>query len=342
LSVRNGSLSGWQGPDKAALRLEGSNNRIEELQIFSNQMAVAIGPGAQVTQVRAFTNESSSIGPGIFAAGGSVIRDCVVSGNRALGGTALGVFAGDGSVIERCSVYSNEFFASAASMAIGGGSGSVIRGCAAHGNRNADSLTAITVIDGGEVVDCSAYGNEAMSGLGIGINGGNGTVIRNCSSHSNQSFGSHVFGVAAGSGSSISGCSVYRNGGSTTNSAGIFTFFDSLVYDCSVTQNTNIGIRVAGGCQVRDNQVSENGTTGIEVVQGGSIIERNQVKGNPLGISILSSNNFIAANRVTSATSSNNYLIAIGNAYGPIVLGAGAGDLSLTPNANHPLANLSY
>ena len=88
--------------------------------------------------------------------------------------------------------------------------------------------------------------------------------------------------------------------------------------------------------------MNQNGNIGIDVVQEGSSIERNQLSGNLFGISVTSSNNFIAANRVTSGSVSNNYNIAAGNAHGPIVNVIGAGDLSLTPNANHPLANLSY
>jgi hypothetical protein len=65
------------------------------------------------------------------------------------------------------------------------------------------------------------------------------------------------------------------------------------------------------------------------------------MNGNQFGLSILGEDNLITSNRATGVPA-NNYAIAPGNSFGPIVIVSGVGDLSAVANADHPLANFSY
>ncbi len=62
---------------------------------------------------------------------------------------------------------------------------------------------------------------------------------------------------------------------------------------------------------------------------------------NDRGIEVFASGNFIVRN-TAAGNSGGNYFFSANNAYGPIVNVSGVGDISSTPNANHPWANFEF
>lgn len=69
-------------------------------------------------------------------------------------------------------------------------------------------------------------------------------------------------------------------------------------------------------------------------------IEGNNASGNDTGVEVVAAENLLIRN--SASDNSTDYSIASGNSYGPTVNVEGVGDISGTPNGNHPLANFGY
>jgi len=114
---------------------------------------------------------------------------------------------------------------------------------------------------------------------------------------------------------------------------------NSRFEDLSIGANNGDGVRVGSDGVVRGLSVSASGVAGIRVSGDRNRIEANHVSGNGTGILVAGTDNLIVKN--SAANNTTDYSIVAGNAYGPIVGVAGAGDISTIAQASHPWANFS-
>ena len=121
-----------------------------------------------------------------------------------------------------------------------------------------------------------------------------------------------------------------------------------MVKDCTAAGNLGDGIRLDMRCFVTGNNCFRNGGgisgvgdgAGIHSIGQHNRIEGNNVTENDRGIDV--DDNFSLIIKNSAALNTTPYAIAASNAHGPIVNVAADGDISATPNANHPAANFSY
>lgn len=189
------------------------------------------------------------------------------------------------------------------------GSASVVRNVISSNN----GLLGILVEVGGRVVDCEVLNNGFW---GIRATSDN-SLVRRCKVHGNLN------GIDIGMDGIVERCLVTNSHG-----IGIRCFFShGRVMTCSVSV-CGTGILVqANGCRVDGNDLHANLGNGILVLP---MIDGNVVHGN-----------FVGGNSVRSATGVD-YSIPSRNAFGPIVVVTGVGDISLVAGGNHPAANYSY
>ncbi|MEY2526911.1 MAG: hypothetical protein QOE73_1682, partial [Verrucomicrobiota bacterium] len=126
---------------------------------------------------------------------------------------------------------------------------------------------------------------------------------------------------------------------------GIVVSLGCTIRDCTVRANKTDGIEATAGCVISENNCDTNGNggdgAGINLIAGANRIESNQVISNDRGIdSNPGTGNLIIKN--TARGNTTNYDIVAGNAFGPIVNVAGAGDISGIAAASHPWANFAY
>ncbi len=136
---------------------------------------------------------------------------------------------------------------------ISAGMGATVIDCVAQAN----GFIGIETGNGTVVRHCTVAGN------GIGIDAANGCVVTECSVISNN-FG----GIACGFGGRIQGCAVAYN----TNYAGITATNSCTIANCSVYGNWNGGIIGGKGCVVSDCSVVDNGFYGI-TCDAGSVVQ---------------------------------------------------------------------
>ena len=109
--------------------------------------------------------------------------------------------------------------------------------------------------------------------------------------------------------------------------------------------NKGDGIQIVSDSRVVGNNCDSNGfgggdAAGIHSTGADNRIEGNNVTDNTRGIDVDSTGSLIIKN--SASGNGSNYEIAASNAVGPLVTVAGVGDISGTPNANHPWANFGY
>ena len=110
--------------------------------------------------------------------------------------------------------------------------------------------------------------------------------------------------------------------------------YESLrVFDCGAD-----GLRAGAGSVVVGCLAANNVDEGIHVTDDCTVTQRDVFGNNRDGLQALGANNLILGNRVGGNGADFN--IGSGNAFGPLVAAAGAGDLGGVAGADHPLANL--
>ena len=200
-------------------------------------------------KVRATDNGFS----GILGGSGSVIRDCLATGNNtANGGSQYGIQANRATIIG-C-VFNNNLNGAQGFSGVGGAN--VIINCVASGNSDDGIFTGFNSL----VVACNASGNGSR-----GIRGGDESTIKDCVVYFNTSDG-----IIVSLKSVVSG-NMCENNGSGGSGAGI--------------RATSYGNRIEG------NHVTDN-DRGIEINTGATnnVVVRNTVGRNPPTGSLGSSN----------------------------------------------------
>ncbi len=209
---------------------------------------------------------------------------------------------------------------------LGGGYGEVFSDLQVLGNGN-DGMDVLRAT----VRDCVAQDNG-----GDGIFAAESSVAH-CSVTGNST------GIQAAFSSQVEGCTVKFNG------YGIDIDSGSIAINNTVQASSSCGMLVRTENRVAGNVVTDgqNQAPGILLLAGSgtsNVIDGNLVVNNPGG-GIVLTNSGVSGNLVlrnSARGNSTNYQMGAGNSYGPIVNVSGAGDISGTPNANHPAANYSF
>jgi parallel beta-helix repeat protein len=203
------------------------------------------------------------------------------------------------------------------------GQGGVIVHCVSRGHPG----EGISAEPGTSVVSCAVSQNE------IGI-AGSGIIVTDCSSTDNS------FGGISVSFGTVTGCTSSFNDGH-----GIRIDRGSII-GCTAARNGSNGIWAGSDSTVQGNVCNEN-FSGAGIFAGNgpatSRIEGNTVASNVKGVEVTGAGNLIIRNTAHGNTMAN-YAIAAGNAFGPIVDVAGAGDLTtlIGVGHTHPWANFEY
>lgn len=264
-----------------------------------------------------------------FSSGGVNLSSCIapqIANIASTLNTGTGITTFGGSVIN-CTASNNTV------NGISAGDNTLVSNCVA----NANTSDNIIVGQSCNVQDCVA--NNSTSGYGINAAFLFNTISR-CTANTNA-----LSGIRAQQRTSVRECTTQNN---TQN--GIHITFVGSIERCTISNNLNHGILMdaGGGVIVRDNTISENGNattqaSGIRVINAGLCrIEGNAFTGNYRNIEIVSTNNFLARNTSTLPGAGNHISIGASNSYGPFVNVSGVGDISATPNANHPQANFIH
>ncbi len=256
-------------------------------------------------------------------AGGS---DARIEGVQAQG-NLIGIAVRSG-LVRNCSASSNTLHGIFAAEA------SVVRDCRSLENHG----TGYFVGSG-----CVISHSSAMRNTGTGIEvDGDGTTVSYCASHSNDGDGIYIDG---------GGCSVVDCVTRENKSDGIrVTGSGTIIRGCATRWNRGDGIDIENHMLVEGNHSFENGYegdgAGIFIWGHANTIKNNEVAGNDRGIHAQGgASNFIIGNSAIvnpPAVGGSNYVIAAGNAYGPIVNVNAVGDITGTPNASHPWANFEH
>ncbi|MBL0870391.1 MAG: right-handed parallel beta-helix repeat-containing protein [Phycisphaerales bacterium] len=264
-----------------------------------------------------------------FSSGGINLASCIapqVINISASANTGTGITTNGGSIIN-CTANANT------ANGISAGDNALVSNCVASSNTS-DNLV---VGQSCNVQDCIA--NASTTGFGINASFLFNTISR-CTTNANA-----LSGIRAQQRTRIHDCTSQNN---TQN--GIHITFGGSVERSSITNNLNHGILMdaGGGVIIRDNTVSENGNnttqaSGLRVINAGLCrIEGNAFTANYRNIEVVSAANLIIKNTSTAPGAGNHLSIGASNSYGPFVNVSGVGDISATPNANHPQANLLY
>lgn len=248
---------------------------------------------------------------GIKVGTDSTVIDCLVDGSNLLG--ASGIVAGNNSVIHGCTVNDID------SHGIEAGNNAVISNCSTEGNNG----IGIRAGNGAVVLACSSHGEN-----NDGINVGDGATVSDCSVTNSENAG-----ISAGDGALVAGCSVRLNW------FGISLGNHSKVVNSTSSSNSTTGVGI-GNSSVASGNVIDGNDGGLVAGSGGRI-EGNSLTNNVTGLDVSGTGNLIIKNSA-SGNSTADFSIVAGNSVGPIVNVAGAGDISGTPNSDHPWANFVY
>lgn len=228
ITVRNGSVRGWRGGGVHALAAT----------IWAEKLGVSDNLGA-------FTIPNPA---GIAAGNGSMIKDCVATGN------AAGFYLADRTQAVHCISTRNGFGFEGASYV-------TIVDCTASRN----TTHGISVGSSALISRCSATRNES-----VGILAGPGSSVAGCVAEANVGDG-----ISVTTGSSVQGCTVQANTGS-----GI-----SVNTRCQAVGNTGNGNRrgiyIGGnGSRIDGNACTGNTDEGYWVVGANNFLVRNTSQGN--------------------------------------------------------------
>jgi hypothetical protein len=262
-----------------------------------------------------------------FSAGGVNLTSCVspqVVGIRAMANTGGGGISVNGGQVLECEAVGNT------GVGISAGDNALVSRCSSTGN----SLDNIAVNQGSTVDGCVASGSTAGNGIACSFIH---CTVSNCTASGNA-----LSGIRLAQRSRVVDCAVY-------NSVlhGVHMSFLGVVERCTIGGCLGNGILMdaGGGAIVRDNVVFECSTTntaGIKFTVGLGRVEGNHVLGCWRSFDVSGGGTMLARNTSAAAGAGGHYVITPGNPFGPIVNVAGVGDISATPNANHPQANFQY
>jgi parallel beta-helix repeat protein len=255
-----------------------------------------------------------------------VLRDSVTANNY-----GYGISVGDNCVVESCVASAN------ISIGISVSNNCTLSGCAAGTNQLDNFLT----LQNCTISHCSARGSVT----GNGFNLGSGNTVT-----ASSAYGNAIYGFNAGDRTTVQGCTADFNG-----TAGIHVTYLGNVQQCGCFNNGVYGIfsDANGYASLIQNNCSFNGllAPGGTPTQGAGIYITNspgcRVEGNTINLNYVAL--VVAANchafvlrNSAQGNFSASYSIAGGNSWGPIVNVSAGGDISGTPNSNHPDANFIH
>lgn len=245
-------------------------------------------------------------GTGIdLAVGGTAVgSNCSVADVTAINCGGEGILIGVSGSVKHCHVSGN------AKDGIRTNSSCLIESCTAQENVG----SGIYAGSGSNILNCTALSNGSGGPTDAGIFHVGIGSIQQCTSVSNNGYGFQIFGTI-----SVSGCSA-----STNTKIGIIAGNGCVITDCAVNFNGLSGINVPGDCYVFHNTLRNNGQSGsgaaILVDGTKNRIESNNCSNTPRGIEVTGTQNIIHKNTCSSNTT--NWIIAVNNSVGPIVLTA--------------------
>ncbi|MBY0311119.1 MAG: right-handed parallel beta-helix repeat-containing protein [Phycisphaerales bacterium] len=276
---------------------------------------------------------------GVVTSGNGITVTNAATNLRVMNGTVTGFAAGiainDGagangsnSIIENVHIRSNR------REAVLGGNVLRMSNCTVTAN-GAAAVATVRAGDGATIENVNVAGNS-NSGPAIQVN--DGSIVRQCVVGANTGTG-----IEAGASCIVERNTVFNNGG-----AGIGGGFGTTIIDNTIRQNQTEGIRIATSGLVRGNKLDFNaraaGNQAGILIQGSSnLVEANSVTASDLGISIsLGTSGNVVVRNWASANTINNYFVATGNSWGPIVNIAGTGNFAGVANSTHPQANFEH
>jgi parallel beta-helix repeat protein len=276
ITIRNGIISGW---GQAGIDLEqggsGSGAIIESVQARQNAVGINVGRSSIVRSCVITGNRVD----GMVIDERSVVESCVASEN---GG--VGIVIGDGSVASNCQVWSNESF------------GLIMRSSSAATNcvANNNGQSGIFASSAGTISGCTTNSNGAH-----GIQAQFSTIY-GCSAMSNQGGG-----ILGGEGSSISGCTVRLN-----KWHGIYVIESCVVRDNGCFENGDApdeaGIYALEGDHRIEGNLCVANRRGIWLERSASIFLRNTCSGNDVNWHVAAGNHGLVVSSVPSAGFSGN------------------------------------
>lgn len=334
VTVRHGQVRGWSG---AGISLQSDSGRIESITSVSNTGAgIVNSPGAFMTVIRGCEVRDVG-GNGIAAGANAIITDCNV--RIAVG---AGIVAAETAVIERCTVQdatlegirtARNTTVNACAVRVAGGSGGVLVG--------PGSIIGTTT-----VIDCGGHGFNIGPGSSVAQcvardNGGAGFILADAGTlTASTAFGNLGGGVTLGEGGTVADCTISTNAGDGVN-AGV----GCTIRGCTVLRSSGDEIQILDDCVVIDNTCKGVGAmagtgAGVRVTGSNNRVERNNVSDNDRGVDVTGAINLVIRN--TASDNLQNFQFGGTNAFGPIVVVSGVGDLSGVANSDHPAANYSY
>jgi len=296
--------------------------------------SITVTPRSCIFQNLTVTN---CTGIGLRAGEGAMLENCSVHDCSGI----AGIITGDGATMLNCTANRNT-----ATSGIQAGNASSLSNCSVSNNNGTNGILASS---DAALINCGAYNNTETN---AGISASAASVLTNCTASGNLA----VYGFDIGNGSIVTGCNASFNSSSATSSAGFHSFGGSVFTNCNahngestaatLTKTTGMGFDIGGSLsKIEGCKASINAGDGFRISGLVSTILRNMssenLQGN--GFEVTGTGNFLAGNMANgNVGTGGNYSIAASNAFGPLVVIAGVGDISGTPNANHPWANFSY
>lgn len=284
LTVRRGTVSGFDGVGAAGLYLEGGDGRLEDVSAIDNTMGFVVASNAASAWAFAGCVAKDNNEDGFHLYRDAVLEACVAHSNG-----VQGLACYEGGDVRACLANGN------GGDGILVGNGGVVHASRAEGN----GATGIVGLEGSRLIDCAANGNGAdglegresslISGCVASTNGlrgiraKTGSIVRNCVANGN---GSH--GISPDSYVTIEACTMVNNAGH-----GLYGHQYDVVIGCRACGNgisdTGAGISVWQGCAVRDNVVMNN-DVGIRATGVRNLIVRNNALNNTTNFDLVAQN----------------------------------------------------
>jgi len=282
-----GSLDGISATADDLNRINIANGSVLSFGGDGIDLGTTNGTGYRIERVHAWSNG----GEGIRAATSAVVAACTANQN-----SGDGISVGYLSTITDCSVRSNGGYG----IALATGS---VTGCSSNLNDNSGFKGYAAV----SFVDCSAYGSRAD-----GFEVGDGGSATDCVAHSCENDG--FVGTYS---ATFTNCRAYDNleNGFNVNEG-------CLIEACTARLNALDGFRIDNDCVIRGCVSDSNGAglttgAGIRITSSNNRIEANHCSECDVGVDADAGGNILVRN--TCADNDTNWILALGNYYGPIV-----------------------
>lgn len=287
LRVHGGNVTGWGGPNSYGLNAAGSRNVIEDIVAFQNGRGIFTGASAFVERCVAYSNTTSAIGYGIAAGAGSRIHGCIVQRTHSTGGEVYGITAGDGSEIISC-VAVVQTSASLTNDVYGiyvGRGGRIVR-CVSRDITSFGAAYGICADDEGAVLECVSSSHTASDGA-IGIYCRNRARVDSSVAYAND--------------------------------YGVKLLDDAVARGCFASEQDNDGFRFGSRCRLSDNFAYSNEVYGFWAEGRQSEVTDCDASANWIGFGSSASLSNLLVRNAGIANHATNFLIATGNAYGPVL-----------------------